>query len=702
MNDEINIKFDPSQTLGEISPPSIEKKKEPSLMEHLPFPEADEQAHKPIKAVALRDDLLTELNEHVFSPEETLEQLLASLKEEGDLIGYELKFEELITGYSNLATSSIKGGISTLRALLPQNIEELPAVQDAMSVSNNIAKLGVIFTLATDGAAHLLAIVCKERMIRESKMLLERMKEEAKLFAGSEKGEKIEKTLKEWEIKLHLEIDQLHEEKVGLGFATARCSLVVTKDIINIIKEKLKALAPAVEWLGVAVEALALALHIREFKHVLHCSNSFTEWQSGYLNWQKEHTPTVDKRDVDVDVIQESSNLEGATAHLTQIRFQEQIIKTADSVDVLDQIIQAAPDLLIKRQAVARKKVLLLLPQFEALKPKIQETNRSIFEKSDNREGGFQVWFDSQPREVMLAAYVDHQETLEITTKNALREVILQKHQLEEKFVKFNLVHSGTTMGLSAVCLGLSAGLAILGLCTIEFGGAGALLLALSIVPLAVALGFYIAQKLLSFSVKSKMTKALFTGLNTKILMNQLARGVSNWWHNHKHEHLKEVAKILHSLHISTPEEKRGDPNYQKALLNYEKAKVEFEQSKVSLESWSAKLKELEKIQLENGWQDFVKHAALIREESPEAFDSLRAFHLALKECNLELLNDETKYLLETQLGMDLDKLQRQISQDPEAIQTALQQFAAKNEGELIAFFGKQKMRIATQVIPAF
>ena len=144
----------------------------------------------------------------------------------------------------------------------------------------------------------------------------------------------------------------------------------------------------------------------------------------------------------------------------------------------MNHVIQTSKDLLTKRQGIAEKKLLFLKPHFQTLKPKIQELKQASFKQNNPAASKkqFQTWFRKQSQDDLLRFYIDHQETIENTTKNALKEMVSKKFEIETRFINFKLTRSSLAFSLATISLTVGCTLAVIGLLTSPVGGAGLIL----------------------------------------------------------------------------------------------------------------------------------------------------------------------------------------------------------------------------------
>lgn len=300
---------------------------------------------------------------------------------------------------------------------------------------------------------------------------------------------------------------------------------------------------------------------------------------------------------------------------------------------------------------------------------------------------------DTPSREELLASYVDHQETIELILQRSLKELIRHKHHLEKKILSFNFSKAKLDLIISLASLIIAAGLSVLLISSLAVSGIGLLLLIATLVPTIFTLTLIFFGFLYTMKLKPNTTKALTSTLSIKIAWDRVNKAICTYRHKAKVKKLQEAALALYPLHFS--EIKKTEHVYIKALKKFEKAQATFERSKNNHRKWKERIKKHEGELFVKGWQDLAKHASLAN------FDSLEAFNFALKECDPRLLSKETKYLLETQLGINLEALQKKLVKDPKAVQTALSRFAASRTNQFLNFINSQQVYLQEGFIPA-
>jgi hypothetical protein len=737
--------------------------------------------------------------------------------------------------YQSLSTTNeaVQHGVEFLENVLPHELLSKMPDDSKFKQLDQVSAFSGVFLSALNSGSQLLTLIYREKILQKSQELLkqfqaiydENNQNEQQQVLSPVELKKIRQKLLEWEINLKIEEKFLKELKQKLG-------INVTSTILKMIKIPLKYFPSesvlqytkipvvGISSILLALEVIVLGLELKKSAKEMHVLN---KWSDDYKKWLDQNQakfkitensseriqftpsavpiPLTDKEHEQVlfDTIHQAKDLAQIRRHLKDMdihldvtltskedflsqlekpdyreQFLSDYLKFQRTLEALHLIIQTSGNLLEKRTAIVKKKILLLKPHFHTIELEIKELKKAAFIKDmqqllwkdlqdldctpdkikeqlrnwgfyDSKikeqnqkllqafeqfetafqegtnllekkqslihalhewmddpnamEVQFQDWYQQQPKESLISFYVDRQETIEHTTKNALNQMVKQKHEIEKRFINFKVTKSSILLAVAIIALIISVTIAILGLSSISFGGAGLILLIVTLGVTAVSLGFLGASYYKAHHEKPNATLTLTPLFKAKKEWAKLKTSIHAYFNQAKEKKLLEVAKILRDLHTSTTSKDREhDADYQIAFSNYKKAKQDFEKSQEKIKYWSEKLKRLESHLAQKKWQDFADQASLQIGDNPAAFDTLRAFKEALQACNLQLLSDETKNLLEVQLGLDLEALQDQIRKNPNSVRNTLQEFFILDDAGLMFFINKQKLKMTQKL----
>lgn len=561
------------------------------------------------------------------------------------------------------------------------------------------------------------------------------------------KQKKIQKILDEWELQIQLEEQQLEEDKGQFQLNTASYSLnlltapIEYLSIDSFVSKPLKLANSFISWIAAGLDIVSSVFTLKKTTENI---DQFNQWKESFKNWQDEHLPKVKISErgkfqknnfIDASknlLIKRQVLMEKKITELMprfssfQTKIQDfkkpQFIKEVRALRQILENPRCTPHEIEERfqaygffqpaMAVQNQQLLAAFEQFK--NAKLSQTPDSVAAVSESQQNlmdqlnqwmdhptamnqQFQQWFRGESKENLLRSYLDHQETVEHLTKNALKQMVNQKHDLESSFLDFKLKSFKIYLSIAVLVVTLNITIKVLGLLTLPMGGLGVLLLILSNGSFIVNLGLCAAGGYQASHYRPYSAQLLSISFLMKMAMAKLKTSIQAYLHQAKDKKLIETAKILYALHstsIPTSSQKKTSPEYQKALANYKKAKAEFQQSQDKFNEWSKKVNELETRVAKEGWKDFAQYASLKTSDQAADFDTLRAFQKAIEACDLSLLSDETRQLLEVQLGVDLDTLQVQMNQNPEEIKNTLQKFFALDDAGLVKFINHQKARI--------
>lgn len=726
-----------SSLAHEISPTHVEKKKKSSskekraLFKELPFDSrSTSTSGKTLTSTKLTPDpsLVDELGK-VLSLEAThIEKAIADLEkkkktqelfeavtETGEWGGW--TFEKIESSHTSLTS-----GVEFLQHVLPTPLIKQFTLPHELEKVAKFSTLGVALLTALDEGLNGLALIYKQKILKQSVEILAQMK-------SSPEAEEMRAKIEEWEKSIAKEKENLEEEQHEYGFTTAYNILYYISYPLSYFKNS--NFAKYAQWATVSaswtLSGLDMISYGIDLMKTSKDASVFNEWKEKYLNWQREH------------------------AVVQQVHKGE--------FEAVDHVIRSSQSLLKKRQAIVEKKIKRLKPRFHQIEQKmyalkeaafIKEMQQILWEPSTRQEiqgilgkwgfydlhaspklaslllalenhalsledsqfkrhfhdwmthptgmqEQFQIWFkkeSAEQPEKLLADYVDHQETIEMTTRSALKTMIQKKHEVESRFLDFRLKSSWINFSVSVLTLAIPATLAILGLFSLPVAGLSFLVLAHYYGSAVMTVALLAAGYLLARFMKPNVTQLLSIAYQAKMTWAKLRSSISLYFQQAKEKKLHDVAKALHQYHLASQGDIRNEKEYQLALDAYKNAKREFEESEEKVNYWSTRLKHLEDTVTEKSWQDFALQADLKVNADTDAFDTLRSFHEALKACDLSLLSKETRTLLNVHMGLDLPALQKRLETDATAIQTALQGFFVLDDTGLISFFKDQQEKL--------
>lgn len=718
--------------------------------------------HFKTKKTPIQDTILQELEKVLNQQAQEIEKELKVMKSQEkrqEFLDAILEAEGWSYDLFYSTNENMNLGIEFLEKIFPKNIlDQIPSYQRLQQLGT-IGNLGTTLLSALDSGAQGLSLICKTKILEKSKALLKELKAKYTQDASQKnlivqpeqktKQEKIRKTIQEWELQIGLEEETLIEERLQFRWNTASnmfwwFSIPLTYLPKEYIVNSLHLAKGAISWLSSGLEIIVLGIEAKQTSKAFHEFNQGTE---AYKKWLDQHEPKfkileegpaqrIDFIDTSQELLAKRQaiikkkilqlephfpSLESKIYDLKKTAFtknmQQLLWQTLQTPHCPPQKIEEqfhAWGVFDPNRAEQNQQLLIAFEQFKNTKPlKTTEENSSISESQQNfinqlhqwmnhpkaMDQQFQHWFQTQDKETLVRFYIDHQETLEHITKNALKQMIDQKYILESHFQNLKMRSSQIYLSVAAITLILNITMTVLGLLSIPLGGVGFLLLILFNGSFIVNLGLLGAHSYQIRQYRPHSTKLMTCFFQAKMVWMKLKTSIQTYSQQTKAKKFIEVAKILHTLHSASRADKNKNVEYQKALKSYKKAKLDFEQSREKIEDWNRKLKEFEIRIAKERWKDFTQYASLKISDHSAAFDTLRAFQEAIQASDLSLLSLETKDLLEKQLGINLETLQAQIQQDPEGIKKTLQEFFILDDAGLVNFIRTQQARIKNNLL---
>ncbi|MBA2369067.1 MAG: hypothetical protein H0V82_08610 [Candidatus Protochlamydia sp.] len=349
----------------------------------------------------------------------------------------------------------------------------------------------------------------------------------------------------------------------------------------------------------------------------------------------------------------------------------------------------------------------------------------------------FENYLALETDDSLLGSYVDYQKTIEQTTKNALKELITKKNEVEENFSKFKFTQSAVTYGIAQVTAIVSISLAVIGLLTTPIAGAGLILIALSVPPILFSIGFMVASKYYNQLYRPQESSLTTYVMDIKKIFNVVKMAVIEYQQTAKEKKVIDTAEILANL-INPESGIERDNEYEMkeelAIEAFEQAVEDRNKYRGKIDKWNAKLQHYQKKLEHARWNDFASYAIRDKKDAPsiplenvedlknftlraahlktaspskplpafgklKALDSpdlelnqgtLQAFNTAFQITDLDLISPETKSLLEIFLGLDMKALQEDSKENSHAIKNALQKFFVINNDEYVTFIRNQ------------
>lgn len=320
-------------------------------------------------------------------------------------------------------------------------------------------------------------------------------------------------------------------------------------------------------------------------------------------------------------------------------------------------------------------------------------------------------WIESQSEDALLSAYVDYQSVLDPTVKNSLIEMVQKKLKIEKVFFKFKKFQMGTQLSVSTIIFGIALTLAIIGLATTPVGAGAVILALLAISAMAVSFGLMGRGYYLSHQEKPALTAAILKGTYFKLYsyyalakIHSLSERITNSIQKSKYAkrlaNFVDQSPVIHQFFAHQVKEDSIEmQDFAAIKANHEKDKQEV---KSKSQKWKDRATALENELEELTWRDFAKKADLkVASKSPAdlgkahylSFDTLEVLNEAINQADFDLLSPNTKELIETQIGIDIQALRVEIQKDPSTFKRLLRTFFNLDDVAFAKFVGEQRLR---------
>lgn len=622
---------------------------------------------------------------------EALIEQFETKKKDHENLGVLKSWQEGAYYYARWGSELASGLLEFMERVLPKHILEDPYMKEQFNrhyrhLNYEAATIIESLDLGLNG----LTIIYKVRLIQQISKIVTKIK------ASCADQTQIPKSIREWEAKLKTEMEELN---------SAAESVVVRslKNVIDFSKTSFemgglpKCLAflgnGFIQGLGVVGSLLgniACGINLHQANQK---SRRYFTWMDTFKKWKESIQPTsknllAEREAVALKKLGElRPRAQELMPVLEQMELKVKELKQNEFLNKLDQAIKLCANENVQEVKAFLAERNLFIPKTIKTKADYLSYLSNLRKDSKIFKAEFENWFSIIRTDALLQAYIDQQETIVQITKNALIQMVDKKHHIEAKFTAFILCKSSILFGLSVLVSCVSIALLILGVATLPVGGAGAVLIALTGLSGACGYGLFAVGHYLAYRYRpSQYTlKALTNLVGFKIFLTQAHRYIYYLYSHHsKQKRVKELALAVF-LAVSPPKQ---------AEQEYHEARELLQGSRERMKEFQNKIDDLEAERNLDFWRDFAHHALLKVNVDPQAFDTLQAFKLAFEKCDLSLLDGDTKKFLETHLGMDLEALEEEIKNDPEAIRKALQNFFILNETNLDAFIKQQEVRI--------
>ncbi len=275
--------------------------------------------------------------------------------------------------YVDTTREVVKDGIEFVENVLPSEMFETHGFEH-FEEFQNVWNLGLKLIAALDIGSAGIMLICKIKMLEQSRSLLEKIKQDPNFSSLSlEESKKITK----WEMNLKLEEENLASEKLKFGLEASYLALVATNTALNSTSGTLPGVAMAASGLSWTLDVFWVVLVGLALKQAQKNTQTVTDWRREFQQYLSARLPksTIQLANKPEDeALANHIRLDLLLPAETDDKYQESLAT----------LIQGTQDLLTKREAIAHQKLLKLRPHFQDLAPKIEVQQRASFDHAMN------------------------------------------------------------------------------------------------------------------------------------------------------------------------------------------------------------------------------------------------------------------------------------------------------------------------------
>lgn len=278
---------------------------------------------------------------------------------------------------------------------------------------------------------------------------------------------------------------------------------------------------------------------------------------------------------------------------------------------------------------------------------------------------------------MVLREYVNHQQTIEVTTRDALVAALKDKHKISQTFWNFKMTESSGLFAMACVTFAATVVFFVLSAVGTPFLGAAAVMALLGAVSGAFSLGTGIAATVLNAKYRSQATYALKTHwAKVQLFFTKIHR-------------LIVEAKLL-----NITERIERDPD----VIDLDAVAIQQRRSE-RLDGIKKKVEDLEEQIQKATLLDLSEHApiAMVEQgaEGQDAFDTFSAAGEALALMDFDMIDTETKRFLEHYLNLDLSVCRAEAKKGAESLKKLFSADEAKFLSDVVRWRNQKNLPAA-------
>lgn len=593
--------------------------------------------------------------------------------------------------YIALIEKLFQKNVAFLNQLLPNRLVKNKTIN---SIKNRVVHyfniMGILLTPMEVGPNRLALLFRAKELTKEREDYEKKVGNYAALLVDQSRANNLDSSYLEMLEKEKKEIDEL---RIKIDLKVRTLNVGYFKYLMEITKYVLSNLAFVVTFspfktlidIATIVQRLPGVLELIDFGlssvsrgQMKEKDLTFNQWEQDYKKWKLSACPKHKNKTFNKQI-----QVPFITGQEINKNFDWNFLKNdlynikLDQFENWDRFIENSQSLWEKRLARREKKV-VEIGTSDTARLKVDAFLLKCKERMTDES--FQAMVYQKTPLELLRLYVDDQERINDDTRNLLMHIVSAKIKLEKKFLSLKSTQHNFFFYYSAMSLTVALILGVMGGAIIPAGIATGVFLGLAITSAVISLSFWLTNYLMGSHYRSH--KSGF--LNFHITFLQLMYEISNYWLKVQEAELSAKNSNF-ALIIKSKFQQPMKGIEKKELNSYQKLEAKTSNLYNRLEQLKLQRRTTEAL-------DFYKYAKLDDRAPSWIIQGLR-------EIDFDIVCPQLKDLIQMQLGIDIDKLQRELSvEDPkkalDVLRKDLLTFFTLDDTKYAEFMKYQKARL--------
>ncbi len=355
--------------------------------------------------------------------------------------------------------------------------------------------------------------------------------------------------------------------------------------------------------------------------------------------------------------------------------------------DLLQEIQVLPPHLVNSHQREFKELGFSSIPEFQSileLRDYLQSSYTPAFKQYFRELSGTQFGI-----ETIINHHIDHQRTLEEAVKNSLKDLVKHKLKIDKGFLNLKVAESSILLSFYMSTTALTIACTILGITLLPLSGIGLIFLGLSAGLILTSIGFTVAGAIYD-KCRSPLQYQLSQKTKNQILYAKIKLFIEEYRH-------RRIAAQLTSVDLKIQQLVGNESKRQKKILQSTALRNSLGECENNITMLRNRANYFSQYLDNMAWIDFLKIASHSDHHESKtyksAFNTLQVLNDVLLECDYDLLSNETKYLLETVLGLDIPQL-KEMAKDPEmknSVGNEIQHYFIQRHHHAVKFIKNQQ-----------